>query len=539
MSEVKGYIHSTESFGSVDGPGVRFIIFVNGCPMRCQFCHNPDTWKMQDGEERTTDELLKTALRYRSYWKKEGGITVSGGEPLMQMDFMIDLFKKAKAEGVHTNIDTCGAVFTREEPFFFILEELMKEEKEGVKAAEQEKPKKRRNRKKNRKNEMRKSYFAGMISMLALVMIVLVGTTFLWPGSSADHPGGFWSWRKTAAIKAMISQLYAGDVDDTELSNAMYKGMISGLGDKYSTYYTKEEYEAIKTAQEGYYQGIGVTVTLDGDKLQVTGVQDDTPAAKAGIQADDRIVKIDGQTLEGLNLNDAVGLLKNSENDTVTLSIEREGEADLIETEVKKEKLAAIVADGKMLDDKIGYLAISEFTGLTSEQFQKVYQSLQDQGMERLIIDLRGNPGGLVTAVCDTLRQILPEGLIVYTEDKNGKREEYTCDGDTPISIPLVVLVNENTASAAEIFTGAVKDYGIGTIVGTTTFGKGIVQNTFQLSDGSVVKLTIAHYYTPLGNDIHKVGIAPDVEVELPDDSTSDVQLEKALEVVKGLEGAE
>lgn len=373
------------------------------------------------------------------------------------------------------------------------MEELMKEEKEGVKAAEQEKPKKRRNRKKNRKNEMRKSYFAGMISMLAIVMIVLVGTTFLWPGSSADHPGGFWSWRKTAAIKAMISQLYAGDVDDTELSDAMYKGLISGLGDKYSTYYTKEEYEAIKTAQEGYYQGIGVTVTLDGDKLQVTGVQDDTPAAKAGIQADDRIVKIDGQTLEGLSLNDAVGLLKNSENDTVTLSIEREGEADLIETEVTKEKLAAIVADGKMLDDKIGYLAISEFTGLTSEQFQKVYQSLQDQGMERLIIDLRGNPGGLVTAVCDTLRQILPEGLIVYTEDTNGKREEYTCDGDTPISIPLVVLVNENTASAAEIFTGAVKDYGIGTIVGTTTFGKGIVQNTFQLSDGSVVKLTIAH----------------------------------------------
>lgn len=137
----------------------------------------------------------------------------------------------------------------------------------------------------------------------------------------------------------MISQLYAGDVDDTELSNAMYKGMISGLGDKYSTYYTKEEYEAIKTAQEGYYQGIGVTVTLDGDKLQVTGVQDDTPAANTGIQADDRIVKIDGQTLEGLSLNDAVGLLKNSENDTVTLSIEREGEADLIETEVKKRSL--------------------------------------------------------------------------------------------------------------------------------------------------------------------------------------------------------
>ena len=124
--ETTGYIHSIDSFGSVDGPGVRFVTFLQGCHMRCRYCHNPDTWKMQDGEERTTDELLKTALRYRSYWKKEGGITVSGGEPLMQMDFMIDLFKKAKAEGVHTNIDTCGAVFTREEPFFSKLEELMK-----------------------------------------------------------------------------------------------------------------------------------------------------------------------------------------------------------------------------------------------------------------------------------------------------------------------------------------------------------------------------------------------------------------------------
>ena len=126
MSEVKGYIHSTESFGSVDGPGVRFIIFVSGCPMRCQFCHNPDTWKLQDGELKTTDELLKTALRYKSYWKDKGGITVSGGEPLMQMDFLIDLFKKAKEQGVHTNIDTSGAVFTKEEPFFGKLQELLK-----------------------------------------------------------------------------------------------------------------------------------------------------------------------------------------------------------------------------------------------------------------------------------------------------------------------------------------------------------------------------------------------------------------------------
>ena len=423
------------------------------------------------------------------------------------------------------------------------MEELMKEEKEGVKAAEQEKPKKRRNRKKNRKNEMRKSYFAGMISMLAIVMIVLVGTTFLWPGSSADHPGGFWAWRKTAAIKAMISQLYAGDVDDTELSDAMYKGLISGLGDKYSTYYTKEEYEAIKTAQEGYYQGIGVTVTLDGDKLQVTGVQDDTPAAKAGIQADDRIVKIDGQTLEGLSLNDAVGLLKNSENDTVTLSIEREGEADLIETEVTKEKLAAIVADGKMLDDKIGYLAISEFTGLTSEQFQKVYQSLQDQGMERLIIDLRNNPGGEVTTVVSMADYILKDGgRILTVANKKGTEETYDAEDGHSLEIPMVVLVNGNSASASEVFTGAMKDYGVATIVGTKTFGKGIVQTLMPLSDGSAIKLTTDHYYTPNGNDIHGKGIEPDLEVELDEEAAQEVvipeekdnQLQKAVEVVKG-----
>ena len=163
------------------------------------------------------------------------------------------------------------------------MEELKNEEKGNAKATEREKQKK--SKKKNRRNEMRKSYFAGMISMLAIVLILAVGTTFFWPGSSADHPGGFWAWRKTAAIKAMISQLYAGDVDDEKMSEAMYRGLVSGLGDKYSTYYTKEEYEAIKTAQEGYYQGIGVTGTMDGDKLQVTGVQDDTPAAKAGIQA--------------------------------------------------------------------------------------------------------------------------------------------------------------------------------------------------------------------------------------------------------------
>ena len=195
-----------------------------------------------------------------------------------------------------------------------------------------------------------------------------------------------------------------------------------------------------------------------------------------------------------------------------------------------------------MLEENIGYIKISKFTGVTYEQYHAAFEKLKEQGAKQLIVDLRNNPGGLMTAVCDVLREILPEGLIVYTEDKYGNRVEETCDGKSPLNMPLVVLVNEGSASASEIFAGAVQDHKVGTIVGTTTYGKGIVQTVRQLSDGSAVKLTVSKYYTPNGNNIHEVGIQPDVEVELSDDVTDlsqveqsqDNQLQKALEVVRG-----
>ena len=196
----------------------------------------------------------------------------------------------------------------------------------------------------------------------------------------------------------------------------------------------------------------------------------------------------------------------------------------------------------EMLEENIGYIKISKFTGVTYEQYHAAFEKLKEQGAKQLIVDLRNNPGGLMTAVCDVLREILPEGLIVYTEDKYGNRVEETCDGKSPLNMPLVVLVNEGSASASEIFAGAVQDHKVGTIVGTTTYGKGIVQTVRQLSDGSAVKLTVSKYYTPNGNNIHEVGIQPDVEVELSDDVTDlsqveqsqDNQLQKALEVVRG-----
>lgn len=243
-----------------------------------------------------------------------------------------------------------------------------------------------------------------------------------------------------------------------------------------------------------------------------------------------------------MELAEVTERIKNSPSDEVILTIQREGEKNTKEVKVSVTGVEIPSVSSEMLEENIGYIKISKFTGVTYEQYHAAFEKLKEQGAKQLIVDLRNNPGGLMTAVCDVLREILPEGLIVYTEDKYGNRVEETCDGKSPLNMPLVVLVNEGSASASEIFAGAVQDHKVGTIVGTTTYGKGIVQTVRQLSDGSAVKLTVSKYYTPNGNNIHEVGIQPDVEVELSDDVTDlsqveqsqDNQLQKALEVVRG-----
>ena len=208
--------------------------------------------------------------------------------------------------------------------------------------------------------------------------------------------------------------------------------------------------------------------------------------------------------------------------------------------DVKRAPVEIPTVSHEMLEGKIGYIEITEFDVITEEQFREAMADLESQGMEKLVVDLRNNPGGVLGSVCNVLEQILPEGLIDYTEDRNGERDEYRCSGDHEFKKPLAVLVNGNSASAAEIFAGAVKDYGIGTLVGTTTFGKGIVQRIINLNDGTAVKLTVSKYYTPKGNNIHKVGIEPDVEVELDEElrqkvtieKSEDNQLQKAVEIL-------
>ena len=321
---------------------------------------------------------------------------------------------------------------------------------------------------------------------------------------------------KIAYLEKLIDQNYLDEVDEDSLKEGIYTGLLYGLGDPYSRYYTEEEYEEESRDTEGSYAGIGISITRNTEGgILVVECYEGGPADLAGLQKNDVITAVDGTDVTDLTPADVSQMIREKEDGTSVLTVyhQEENEPEDISVTVSNVELPTVSYE--MLEDSIGYLRVTEFTMVTPQQFENAYKDLQEKGMEKLIVDLRDNPGGVLSSVCDVLRQILPEGLIVYTEDKYGEKQEMKCDGDTPIDIPLAVLVNENSASASEIFAGAVKDYGIGTIVGTTTYGKGIVQSLQKLSDGSAVKLTTARYYTPKGNDIHKVGITPDVEEKL------------------------
>ena len=345
----------------------------------------------------------------------------------------------------------------------------------------------------------------------------------------------------------MIDDYYLGDKDEEKLKEGLYTGLIYGLDDPYSRYYTAEEYEEENSSNQGTYVGIGILMEKNAEGgVKIVKCYEGGPGEAAGLKKGDIISAIDGEDITDKETSDVADMIRNSEKDSVVLTVHREDVEDVMEITVQITDVELPSVFHEMLDQKIGYIRITEFKGVTCEQYKTAFADLEDQGMERLIVDLRDNPGGLLDQVCDILREILPEGLIVYTEDKDGNREEETCDGKNELQIPLAVLVNESSASASEIFAGAVQDYGIGTIVGTTTYGKGVVQSIRQLSDGSAVKLTVANYYTPNGNNINKIGIKPDVEAALDtsllnkdkDEITheEDNQLQEAIKVVTSSE---
>ena len=330
---------------------------------------------------------------------------------------------------------------------------------------------------------------------------------------------------------------YKEDVDKDAMVDGIFKGMVESLGDPYSEYYSKEELESLYQDSFGVYYGVGAYVSLDTTTglAKVSGIIADSPAEEADLRAEDIIYKVDDVDVTGMTLQETVSLIKGDENTTVKLTLIRDGKE--IEKEVTRRKVESPTVKFEMLDDGMAYIQITEFDTVTVDQFTEAMAMARGNDMKGLILDLRSNPGGNLSSVVSIAKQMLPKGLIVYTEDRDGNREEYSCDGSKELDVPMVVLVNGNSASASEILAGAIKDYGIGTLVGTTTFGKGIVQRPIELSDGSAVKLTISSYYTPNGINIHGIGIEPDVECEFDSeryysDEAYDNQLEKAKEVL-------
>lgn len=343
--------------------------------------------------------------------------------------------------------------------------------------------------------------------------------------------------QKMELLNSLIDRYYIGDVDEADLSEGVYKGYIGGLGDPYSVYYDEEETKQMSESLSGEFGGVGALMSQDRETGVITVLQvyDGSPAQEAGMRDGDTLYKVEGEEVTGEDLSDVVSKVKGEKGTQVTLTVLRADTGDEEELTITRDTIEAQTVSHEMKENNVGYIRISEFDSVTYEQYKNALEDLEGQGMEKLIVDLRSNPGGNLDTVCDILDLMLPEGLIVYTEDKNGEREEYTSDEENQFDKPLVVMMNGYSASASEIFAGAIQDYGLGQIVGTQSYGKGVVQSVFDLQDGTSVKLTIAEYFTPNGRSIDGEGITPDVEVEYQYDENNpdaDNQLEKAMEVV-------
>ena len=378
--------------------------------------------------------------------------------------------------------------------------------------------------KENQRFKTLKGFILGVILSLAVFCLYHLIVAFAVPADTPSSPASF---DKIKQIENTIDEHYMGEIDKQEMTDVMFLGIVAGLEDRYSTYYTAEEYEDVTSVQSGYFEGIGIEINRDDEtgKLIVVNVYEDAPADRSGMLEGDLLITINGTDVTDYTAAEAVELIQADETGTINITVLRDGE--MIDLSMKPEKILRNPVKSEILEGNIGYIKIGTFDNLTAEEFKSELDRCMEAGVKGIIIDLRSNLGGLVSAACDSLREFMPEGLLVYTENKYGERKEYNCDGENELDIPMAVLVNSKTASSAEIFSGAVKDYDRAVIIGTQTFGKGIVQDSFKLSDGSVVKLTVAHYYTPDGNDIHGQGITPDIVVE-----DEDEQLEKAIEVL-------
>ena len=394
------------------------------------------------------------------------------------------------------------------------------------------------------KKEKKHSFSGGMIFGIIIGIIVCLVVTafadtlgFSVTGTSSSSSSDY--DEKIELIKSYIDKYYIGEVDEEALEAGLLSGLLSGLDDDYAAYYTAEEMEELLESNSGEYAGIGVSITMSDDGYcTVYKVFEGTPAEEAGIQVNDIILEAGGVT-DFESLDDVVAVVRGEEGTTVDITILRGDEE--IELTVERRTIEVETITYEMLDNNIGYIYIAEFDTVTEDQFSDAVDELLDAGAEGIIFDLRDNPGGQLDVVVAMADKVLPEGTIVTVEDASGNVDEYTSDDENQITVPMVCIINGNSASASEVFVGALQDYGVATVVGETSFGKGIVQTLWSLSDGSGIKFTTAVYYTPNGTSLHGVGITPDIEVSLPDDAyddgvleeDEDTQLQTAIEVLE------
>lgn len=399
--------------------------------------------------------------------------------------------------------------------------------------------------KKRKKGGFWKGFFCATILFMLITAIFLFGglffkTKMIYENSSELITQSKEVQAKLGKLEMYIRGYYLDEIDDKQLEDYLYYGLVAGLGDPYAAYYNEEETQSMLDSSSGNYCGIGAVFSqnLVTGMITVSRVYEGCPSYEAGILPEDILYMVEGEDVTGQDLTNVVTKIKGEEGTEVTISMIR-GE-EILDFTMKRQMIQVPTIEYEMLENQVGYIVITEFDGVTSEQFSVALKDLQTKGMEGLVIDLRNNGGGSLDAVCSIADELLPEGLIVYTEYNDGERIDRNSDAQC-VDVPMAVIINGASASASEILSGALQDHGAATIVGTQSYGKGIVQSVLDLQDGTALKLTSAKYYTPNGNNIHGVGITPDVEIDLPEELKTevtlsfeeDVQLQKAIEVLQ------
>lgn len=358
---------------------------------------------------------------------------------------------------------------------------------------------------------------------------------------SRDDYNSFTEFSKLYEIKNVLYELYDGKIDNGAIEEGAIKGMTSALNDPYTVFMDKKEYTEFNTQTEGNYSGVGLQVQSKDNKIVIVDIFEESPAKKAGLLPRDEIEKVNGTAVSGKELDKAVTMMKGQEGTEVTLTLFREEKGNF-DVKLKRAKINMVTVKGEMLDNNIGYVAVSMFDENTSKNFKKELDTLSSKGAKAFILDLRGNPGGLLDECVDMVSNFVPKDkVIVSTIDKYKREKKYNSIGGKYAGVPLVLLTDGGSASASEIFSGAIRDYKAGTLIGEKTFGKGVVQTVLETGEGTALKVTVSKYYTPNGENIHGTGIKPDIEVKYPEellkkpyDRTTDPQFKKALEIIKG-----